>query len=121
MANYNKIILVGNVTKNPEVKTIANSDNLVARTGIAVNRKMKDRDETMFIDIVAFGNVAKILGEYVTKGSPILVEGRLSTNSWEQEGVKRTKHEVMVDTIQLLSSKPRTEATEEKENEDRPF
>ncbi|MBQ3034287.1 MAG: single-stranded DNA-binding protein [Deferribacterales bacterium] len=110
MASYNKVVLLGNVTRNPDVRSIPGSGTTVARTGLAVNHRFKDKEDVMFIDITAFGRNAEILGEFVTKGSPILVDGRLSMSSWEQDGVKRTRHEVIVESFQMLGSrKDRTE------------
>lgn len=112
MASFNKVVLVGNVTRNVDVKTIVTSDTPVARTGIAVSRKFKEKEETMFIDLVAFGRNAETMGEYVTKGTPLLIEGRLSMNTWENKdtGEKRTKHEVIVESFQMLGSRRDREA-----------
>jgi single-strand DNA-binding protein len=103
MGFLNKVMLLGNVTRNPEVRYIPGKDLPVAKFGLAVNRKTKDREETCFIDIVAFGRSAEMCGEYITKGMPLLIEGRLSYNSWEQEGQKRSKHEVVAENIQFVS------------------
>lgn len=103
MGFLNKVVLLGNVTRNPEVRYVPGKDLPVAKFGLAVNRKTKDREETCFIDIVTFGRTAEMCGEYVTKGMPILIEGRLSYNTWEQEGVKRSKHEVVAENIQFVS------------------
>ena len=106
MASYNKIILMGNITKTPELRSIPGSNTTVARTGLAVNRKYKEKEEVMFVDIVAFGRNAEVMGEYIAKGSPLLIEGRLSMNSWEQpDGTKRVRHEVIIDTFQMIGSK----------------
>ncbi len=105
MASFNKVVLMGNITRNPDVRTIPGSSTAVARTGLAVNRRYRDKEEVMFIDIVAYGRNAEIMGEYITKGSPILIDGRLSMNSWEQDGNKRIKHEVIIETLQMLSSR----------------
>lgn len=105
MASYNRVVLMGNVTRHPDVRSIPGSSTTVARTGIAVSRRFKEKEEVMFIDIVAFGKSAEIMGEYITKGSPLLLEGRLSMNTWEQDGVRRTKHEVIVDTFQMLGGR----------------
>ncbi len=105
MASFNKIVLMGNVTRTPDIRNIPGSNTAVARTGIAVNRKVKDREEVLFIDIVAFGKTAEIMGEYVVKGTPLLVDGRLSMNSWEQDGQRRTKHEVIIDSMQMLGGR----------------
>jgi single-strand DNA-binding protein len=109
MAGLNKVILLGNVTKNPEVRYIPGSGTPVARFGLAVNRKYKSgdsvKDEACFIDIVAFSRLAEFAGEYIVKGMPILIEGRLSFRTWEQDGVKRSKHEIVVENIQLVQRK----------------
>lgn len=112
MASFNKVVLMGNVTRNVDVKTIVTGDTSVARTGLAVNRKFKDKEETMFIDLVAFGRNAETMGEYVTKGTPLLVEGRLSMNTWENKdtGERRTKHEVIIESFQMLGSRKDREA-----------
>jgi single-strand DNA-binding protein len=109
MGFFNKIILLGNVTRNPEVRYVPGKDLAVAKFGLAVNnRRGKDKEETMFIDIVAFGKLGEICGEYLSKGSPVLVEGRLSQNVWEQDGQKRSKHEVIAENIQLVSRREKS-------------
>lgn len=105
MASYNKVVLMGNVTRIPDVRNLPGSATVVATTGLAVSRKYKDKEEVMFIDIVVFGKLAETMGMYVTKGSPLLVEGRLSFRQWEQEGQKRSKHEVIVESFQMVGSK----------------
>lgn len=102
MASFNKVVLMGNITRTPDVRNIPGSSTVVATTGIAVNRKIKDKEEVMFIDIVTYGKLAEIMGRFVTKGMPILVEGRLTYRSWEQDGQKRSKHEVVADSFQML-------------------
>jgi len=103
MANFNKVILMGNVTKNPDVRQLPNSDTKVAKFGIAVNRKFKDKEETLFIDVTAFGGLAEhVVAKYVVKGKPLLVEGRLKFSQWEQDGQNRSKHEVVAENVQLL-------------------
>lgn len=105
MGFLNKVMLLGNVTRNPEVRYVPGRDLPVAKFGLAINRKTRDKEETCFIDIVAFGRTAEMCGEYITKGMPILIEGRLSYNTWEQEGQKRSKHEVVAENIQFVSSR----------------
>jgi len=104
MGNLNKVVLVGNLTKNPDVKSTTNTT--VTKFGLAVNRKYKSaeglKEETCFIDIVAFAKLAEIAGEYLAKGAPVLIEGRLSYNTWEQEGIKKSKHDV---ANQIIPSK----------------
>lgn len=109
MGFLNKVMLLGNVTRNPEVRFIPGKDLPVAKFGLAVTRKMKDREETCFIDIVTFGKTAEMCGEYVTKGMPLLIEGRLQFSTWEQDGQKRSKHEVVAENIQFVQRKDKGE------------
>ena len=113
MASYNKVVLMGNLTRIPDVRNLPGSATVVATTGLAVNRKYKDKEEVMFIDIVAYGKQAETMGMYITKGSPILIEGRLTFRQWEQEGQKRSKHEVIIESFQMLGErKDRTDFDE---------
>jgi single-strand DNA-binding protein len=105
MGTLNKVMLLGNVTRNSEVRYVPGKDIPVAKFGLAVNRKTRDKEEVCFIDIVCFGRTAEMAGEYITKGMPLLIEGRLSYNTWEQEGQKRSKHEVVAENIQFVSSR----------------
>lgn len=105
MASYNKVIIMGNVVRNPELRYTPGSNMPVARTALAVNRKYKDKEEVMFIDIVVFGKLAETLESYATKGTPLLVDGRLSQSTWEQDGQKRSKHEIIVENFQLLGGR----------------
>lgn len=109
MGVFNKVMLLGNITRNPEVRYIPGSGAAVARFGIAVNRRYKTadgvKDDPCFVDIVAFSKLAEFAGEYIAKGMPVLVEGRLSFKTWEQDGVKRSKHEVVAENIQLVQKK----------------
>ena len=112
MGFFNKVILLGNVTRNPEVRYIPGSGTPVASFGLAINRKYKQgeetRDETCFIDIVAFSRLAEFAGEYIAKGISVLIEGRLTYRTWEQDGQKRSKHEVVAENIQLVWKKERS-------------
>lgn len=107
MANYNKVILVGNLTRDPQVSYLPNQ-TAVAEFGIAVNRRWKSsdgqqRDEACFIDCRAYGKPAEIISQYVKKGSPLMVEGRLQFASWEgKDGQKHSKHRVIVENFQFL-------------------
>src|SRR5580765_2448832 len=111
MANYNKVILVGNLTRDPQLKYLP-SQMAVVEFGLAVNHKYRtkngeDREEVMFIDCSAFGRGAEVINQYCTKGRPLLVEGRLKLDSWEdkQGGGKRSKHTVFVENFQLLGGR----------------
>jgi single-strand DNA-binding protein len=109
MANVNKVILIGNLTRDPELKFLPSS-TAVCEFGIAVNRKWKEKsgeekEEVTFVDCSAFGNQAETLNKYVKKGSPIYLEGRLKLDQWDaQDGTKRSKMRVIVDHFQFLSS-----------------
>ena len=103
--NYNRIILDGNLTKDPETKTLG-SGQTVCKFGLAVNRRTKNSDETMFVEIVAWEKLAELCQEYLKKGRSVLVEGRLAIRSYEdKDGVKRKATEVVIDAMQMLDAK----------------
>ena len=108
MASFNKVLLMGNLTRDPELRYTA-SGAAVASFGLAVNRKYKAGDEwkeeVCFVDITVWGRQAETCGEYLKKGSPALIEGRLQMDQWEnQQGEKRSKLKVRADRVQFLSS-----------------
>jgi len=111
MANYNRVILAGNLTRDPEL-TYTPSNTAVCKFGLAVNRKWNDkqtnstREETMFVDCTAWTRAAETLNQYCRKGSSLLVEGRLVYDTWTTpEGQKRSKHSVNVDNFQFLGGR----------------
>ena len=110
MANFNKVILVGNLTRDPELRYIP-SGQAVTTLGVAVNTTFapKDgekREETCFINVVVWGRQAETCSEYLSKGRPVLVEGRLRSRSWEaQDGTKRSTIEVVAQRVQFLGSR----------------
>lgn len=109
MASFNKVILLGNVTRDPELRYIS-SGTAVTDIGLAVNDRRKTAtgewvEETTFVDVTLWGRTAEIAGEYVTKGSPLLIEGRLKLDTWEKDGKKNSKLRVVCDRMQLLGSK----------------
>jgi single-strand DNA-binding protein len=111
--NYNKVMLAGNLTRDPQVRFFAN-ERAVADFGLAINRRYKGNDgqmkeETTFVDVEAWGRTAELVGQYLTKGSPAFVEGRLRLDSWEdkKDGQKRSKLKVVADTVQFLASRGR--------------
>lgn len=105
MANYNKVILAGNITRDFEVR-YTDSEVAVISNTIAVNRKFNNKDETTFVDFTAFGKAAETMNQYLSKGSSVLIEGRLHLNQWTaQEGQKRSKLVVIVESFQFLDSK----------------
>ena len=105
---YNKIILIGNLTKDPEMR-YAQSGLSVCNFRIAVNTSMRkddDRRETLFIDVVTFDKQADVCGKYLSKGRSVLVEGRLQERRWEtEEGQQRSKVEVVAQIVRFLSRK----------------
>ena len=108
MASFNRVILAGNLTRDIELRETPGGAS-VADAGLAVNdrRKQGDEwvDETSFIDLTLWGRTAENAAEYLSKGSPILIEGRLKQDSWQNEqGEKRTKLKVVVDRLQFLSN-----------------
>jgi len=106
---FNKIILVGNLTRDIELR-YTQSGAGIANTAIATSRKFtqngEKKDEVCFVDITFFGRSAEVANQYLRKGSKILVEGRLKFDQWvDQNGQKRSKHSVIVETMQMLDSK----------------
>ncbi|MBF0466860.1 MAG: single-stranded DNA-binding protein [Nitrospirae bacterium] len=102
---FNKIILAGRLTKDPELR-YTGQGLAVASFGLAVNSKTKQgdesKDETLFIDITVFGRQAETCGQYLSKGSPVIVDGRLRERRWESEGQKRSKFEVVSQDVRFL-------------------
>ncbi|MDD4956976.1 MAG: single-stranded DNA-binding protein [Candidatus Omnitrophica bacterium] len=109
-ASLNKVFLMGNLTRDPEIRYIP-SGTAVANFTVAVNRPYKDttgekKDEVSFIRVVVWGKMAEICGEYLTKGRPVLVEGRLKSRTWEaQDGQKRSSMDVVATSVQFLGGK----------------
>ena len=111
MPNYNKVILMGNLTRDPEVR-YTSSGTAIAKLGIAVNRSWSNKDgqkqeETTFVDVDAFGRQAETIGQYLKKGRPIMVEGRLKLDQWDdkQTGQKRSKLGVVLDRFEFIDSR----------------
>lgn len=117
MAGYNRIIMIGNLTRDPEYKQLA-SGQAVCRLGIASNRQFKNRQtgdlvqEVCYVDIDVWGAQAESCRQYLAKGRPVLVEGRLKLDSWQdQNGQNRSKHSIFADRVVFLGSN--AEATAE--------
>jgi single-strand DNA-binding protein len=109
MANFNKVILAGNLTRDPQLSYLP-SNTPVCEFGMAINRKWKGqdgqmRDDTCFVDCRAYGRQAETFNQYMNKGKPVLVEGRLKFDQWEgKDGAKRSKLYVVVETFQFLGA-----------------
>lgn len=106
MAGFNKVILIGNLTRNIELRYTPNGTP-VGSFGLAVNRRFKQGDdlkeEVLFVDVVTFGKQAENAAKYLSKGSKVTIEGRLQQRRWETEtGDKRSKHEVVAENILYL-------------------
>jgi len=111
MPNLNKVFLMGNLTRDVELKSTA-SNQSVAQIGLAVNRRWRtpegeDREEVTFVDCEAWGRTAETLAKYLSKGRPVFIEGRLKLDQWEdKEGGKRSKLKIVVEGFQFIDSKP---------------
>lgn len=109
MASYNRVLLMGNLTRNPEIRYTP-SGTAVADLGLAVNESFKNKagemvEQTCFVDVVVWGRQAETASEYLHKGSPVFVEGRLQLDQWESpQGEKRSKLRVRADRVQFLGS-----------------
>ena len=110
MASFNKVILVGNITRDPELRYTP-SGTAIAKLSLAVNRSWRTetgetREEVTFVDVDAFGKQAETIGQYLRKGRPILVEGRLKMDQWEdkQTGQKRSRLGVVLEVFRFLDS-----------------
>ncbi|RDU59837.1 single-stranded DNA-binding protein [Helicobacter marmotae] len=113
---YNKIIMVGNLTRDVELRYLP-SGSALATLGLASNRRFKKPDgspgeEVCFVDVKLFGRSAEVANQYLRKGSKILIEGRLSFETWnDQSGMKKSKHTIIAESMQMLDSKPSSENT----------
>jgi single-strand DNA-binding protein len=110
MASFNKVILLGNLTRDPEVRYTPKG-TAVTDLGLAVNRTYtadngEKREEVTFVDVTFWGRTAEVAGEYLKKGRPVFVEGRLQLDSWDdkQSGQKRTKLKVIGENMQMLGA-----------------
>src|SRR5271165_4657510 len=104
--SYNRIVLVGNLTRDPEIRYVDGGGKAVTKFALAINRRTKQGDETMFIDVVAWDRLGEICNQYLKKGMSALVEGRLAIRKYEtKEGEKRTAVEVVASDMQMLDSK----------------
>lgn len=118
MANFNKVILAGNLTRDPELRYTPKG-TAIAKLGMAINRTWRDesgasKEEVTFVDIEAFGRQAETIGQYLKKGRPLLVEGRLKLDSWEdkQTNQKRNRIVVVLESFQFLDSGTRGSSEE---------
>jgi single-strand DNA-binding protein len=111
MPAYNKVILIGNLTRDPEMR-VTPKGTAICQLGIAVNRKFKKEDgsqaeEVTFVDLEAWGKTAELIAKYLTKGAPAMFEGRLKLDQWDDKttGKKMSKLKVVIESVQFLGSK----------------
>ena len=110
MANFNKVILMGNLTRDPQLSYLP-SQTPVCEFGLAVNRRWRgqngeQREETCFVDCRIYGKQAETFNQYMAKGRPVLVEGRLQFDTWEaQDGTRRSKHRINVQNFQFIGGR----------------
>jgi single-strand DNA-binding protein len=112
MASFNKVMLMGNLTRDPQVKHIPSSNTVVAEFGLAVSRRYRtqageDREEVAFVDCTAFARQAETIAQFCTKGKALFVEGRLKYDTWEDKNTqaKRSKLTVVVENFQFIGGK----------------
>jgi single-strand DNA-binding protein len=118
MASFNRIIMIGNLTRDPEYRNLA-SGQAVCRLGLATNRQFKNKQtgsmvqEVCYIDIDVWGAQAESCRQYLQKGRPVLIEGRLKLDSWDDQasGQKRTKHSIVAERVVFLSNGASAEAS----------
>jgi single-strand DNA-binding protein len=110
MASHNRVILLGNLTRDPEIRYLP-SGMAVCDAGVAVNDKRKNAngewvEEVTFVDVTVWGRTAEVMSEYLSKGSPVFIEGRLKLDSWEgQDGQKRSKLKVVCEKMQMVGAR----------------
>jgi single-strand DNA-binding protein len=109
MASYNRVVLVGNLTRDPELRYTP-SGTAVTEIGLAINDRRKGPggdwiEETTFVDVTLWERTAEVASEYLTKGSPVLIEGRLKLDTWEKDGKKNSKLRVVGEKMQMLGSR----------------
>lgn len=125
MAAFNKVILIGNLTRDPELR-VTNTGLSICKLGLAVNRSYTtkegdSKDETTYVDIDAFGKQAEILSKYMQKGKPLMIEGRLKLDQWESsEGQKRSKLGVILENFQFIGGRDESAAQASNTYEDNP-
>lgn len=118
MPNYNKVIIIGHLTRDPEVKYLP-SQTAVAEFGVAVNHKWKGSDgqpkeEVCFVDVRAYGKPAEAIGKYLSKGKAVLVEGRLQLDQWEaKDGTKRSKHRIALERFAFMGPVDKSAETQQ--------
>jgi single-strand DNA-binding protein len=122
MASFNRVILLGNVTRDIELKHLQ-SGMAVTEIGLAVNDRRKDNsgqwiEETTFVDVTLWGRTAEVASRYLAKGAPVLIEGKLKLDQWEKDGQKRSKMRVVAEKMQLIPTGQRASAGRQQSHAD---
>jgi single-strand DNA-binding protein len=121
MASFNRVTLLGNLTRTPEVRYTP-SGTAVAAFGLAINRRYRQgpetKEEVCYVDVTAFGAQAEAIGTYLTKGSPALIDGRLRWHQWEKDGHRSSKLDVVADSVQFLSRREDRAAADDGSGDD---
>ena len=109
-SSYNRVILLGNITREIDIRYVGDGNRAVTDIGLAVNDRRKNQagdwiEETTFVDVTLWGQSAEVAAEYLGKGSPVLIEGRLQLQTWESDGQKRSRLKVIGERLQMLGSK----------------
>lgn len=127
MPSYNRVVLVGNLTRDPELRYVGSNGSKtgVCDIGLAINERTKRgdtwEDSVVFVDVVLWNRTAEVATEYLSKGSPVLIEGRLKLETWKKDGEKRQKLKVVGDKMQMLSQRSADAEQPADETADAPF
>lgn len=120
MSSFNQCVLVGNLTRDPELRYTAGR-KAVCDVGLAINDRYKKNDEwieeTTFVDVTFWGRTAEVVNEYLSNGSPILVQGKLKLESWEKDGQKKSKHKIVCEQMRMLGGRNSDNQATAKEEE----
>lgn len=125
MASFNKILLMGHLTADPDLKYTPGGTAIAIFT-VAINRKWKGADDEIkeevdFIDCKAFGSIAETISNHIAKGNPIFVEGRITIERWEKDGEKKSRARVVVEKFQFMGSKPKSDGGSPSNDDEIPF
>ena len=112
-SSFNRVILLGNITREIDLRYVGDKNTSVTDIGLAVNDRRKNQagewiEETTFVDVTLWGRTADVAAEYLGKGSPVLIEGRLKLETWEADGQKRSRLKVIGERLQMLGRKKNT-------------
>ena len=116
MDNINRVIIQGNLTKSPECKDVGEAR--LCKVSLASNREYKGEKETCFVETYCWGGLNKVIEKYLTKGSPVLIEGRLKLDSWtSKEGENRHKHVIIIEQLVMLPSNKKSQDSQSRDSQ----